>query len=307
MINEETTMQMNFQDELLQVYSDDELIRLIHASPMSASFSGVFWLSENLVAKHYKLDEFEDSTRATEIAVQLGVRVPDVKRLIRLQQDTYCIMDRIRGPTLEQAWPELGWIHTLRLALQLRRWIGSLRSVTSNVAGSLVTGKCRSFWLEDRYGLPSWASVRDIASFLNFWTKFVSIRNEVQAAKNKASEAAKDLRPSFSPESLVLTHHDLAPRNMLLDTGGSLWLIDWEYSGFYPEFFEYAGMHNFAEFHRWCFFCRMRWYLFTLIAAGRYDRERKLLQWIRSKFTRFSAGRRFELLRNGGPTAKPVS
>ncbi|XP_044721552.1 uncharacterized protein HRG_04467 [Hirsutella rhossiliensis] len=37
----------------------------------------------------------------------------------------------------------------------------------------------------------------------------------------------------------------LPPRNIMLDPTGQLWVTDWDYAGFYPKFFEYAGMQNF--------------------------------------------------------------
>ncbi|RMZ83260.1 hypothetical protein DV738_g1272, partial [Chaetothyriales sp. CBS 135597] len=313
MATEEASKPTGFQDDVLQLYPDDEIIQFVDASPRSTynCLRGVRFLSDNLVAKWYRDDEFDDMIRAEEVAVGLGVRVPGTKRVVKYQKGVWCIMDRVHGATLEEAWPDLGWIQTFRLALQLRRWIWSLRSVTSNVVGSLATGKCRSFWLEDRFGLPPRASPQDIVTFLSFWTRFVHIRNEAQASQNAKAGIVEVPPPQDRQvpvsEPLVLTHHDLAPRNMMLDTSGSLWLIDWDRSGFYPAYFEYPAMYNFREYHKWSFFSRIRWHLFTGIAAGRYFRERKMLERIRGKFTRFSAGRRFELLRNGGPTSKRVT
>jgi hypothetical protein len=40
----------------------------------------------------------------------------------------------------------------------------------------------------------------------------------------------------------VVTHFDLSPRNLILDGGNRLWLIDFQLSGFYPQWFEYAGV-----------------------------------------------------------------
>jgi len=31
-------------------------------------------------------------------------------------------------------------------------------------------------------------------------------------------------------------------RNIMLGSDGRVWLVDWEYAGFYPRWFEYAGM-----------------------------------------------------------------
>ncbi|OBT49687.1 hypothetical protein VE04_10270, partial [Pseudogymnoascus sp. 24MN13] len=47
---------------------------------------------------------------------------------------------------------------------------------------------------------------------------------------------------SFLDDELVLTHQDIAPRNIILDAEGKAWLIDWAYAGAYPRGFERAAM-----------------------------------------------------------------
>ncbi|KAJ9413684.1 hypothetical protein QL093DRAFT_2487609 [Fusarium oxysporum] len=85
---------------------------------------------------------------------------------------------------------------------------------------------------------------------------------------------------------IVFTHHDLAPRNIILDHKNQLWLIDWDCAGFYPRFFEHAGMFNFIP-SEWTKFALWRW------------NERRWLEIIRSRFTRFRTARRFNMKANG--------
>ena len=44
----------------------------------------------------------------------------------------------------------------------------------------------------------------------------------------------------FTP--LVLTHNYLNMRHILLDNDGLLWILGWNWAGFYPTWFEYTGM-----------------------------------------------------------------
>lgn len=44
-------------------------------------------------------------------------------------------------------------------------------------------------------------------------------------------------QPTAPEEQLVFTHHDLAPRNLVLESGtGRLWLVDWDLAGFCPPY-----------------------------------------------------------------------
>jgi len=290
--------------ELLQSYCDADLVQCIQKSPRLPHHSGIFILSANLIAKNCPFELLQDAVGAMEAATQLGVRVPAVKRIVTSNGDTYLIMERIDAVTLE-AWPKLGWFTTVKLALQLRWFVRLLRSLTSSTAGSPVSGECRSFYLEDRFMLPPKSSPAVIISFIQFWTRFTSIG---QAMKT----AAQDPVPSTTftpatPNTLVFTHHDLAPRNILIDRLGQLWVLDWDYAGWYPRYFEYAAMQNFPVPQVWTRFARARWFLFTWITVGRFEQERKVLELIRTKFTRFTFGRRFEILANRIPAGRPVS
>lgn len=295
-----------FQEDLLKSYTDLELARYIVSSPSCESSSRVFNLSPNLIAKQYDPSEVEDAVKATEVASQLGIRGPSIQRVIKNQENAYAIMDRIEGATLDVMWKKLGWVMTIRLGLQLRCFINILRSVTSPTAGSIYTGECRSFWLEDRYGLPANSGPAEIAHFSQFWANFTSMRRAMQAAKQgQTPNSTAGLALTIEP--FVFTHHDLAPRNLLVAPSGQLSLLDWDLAGFYPVSFEYASMYNFNMPQDWGLMARLRWYLFTWIAGGYYEADARLLRTMRSKFTRFAVGRRYELLENGGPSRYPVA
>jgi serine/threonine protein kinase len=298
-------MGSSFQEELLQSYSDTDLAGHIHASPRLANSPSISLLSANLLAKRYRPDLVEDTVRVVELARQLGIRVPHIKRVIEFNSNAYCIMERIGGSTLEEAWAQLGWRTTIKLAMQLRQFIHLLRSVPSSTAGSVATGECRSFWLDDRYSLPARSSPEVITSFITFWVGFVSTRQAMKAAAQGSSHPQGYIPPTA--KTFVFTHHDLAPRNLLLDSSGQLWLLDWDYAGWYPSYFEYASMQNFFIPQGWDWLSRIRWYLFSWFTVGRFEQEMRVLREIRSKFTRYRVGRRFEILKNGAPSRYPAS
>ena len=276
-------MDSDFQDDLLQSYSETELMEYILASPPLAPISSVHLLSKNLLAKHYEAPLVEDALKAMDKAHQLGIRVPCVKRTIRSGYNVWCIMERIPEATLENVWRQLSWFTTIKLSLQLRYFVQRLRSLTSSTAGSLATGQCRSFYLEDRFGLPARSGPEDITYFVKFWVGFVSIRKAIKAATQAPVEPKGRIPPTA--KTLVFTHHDLAPRNFLLDPSGQLWLLDWDLAGFYPIYFEYASMQNFQMPQDWNLLSKLRWNLFSWIAVGRYKQEADVLERIREIHT----------------------
>ncbi|OAA57517.1 Protein kinase-like domain protein [Niveomyces insectorum RCEF 264] len=292
----------SFQGHQLEHYADAQLSRFIREAPSLQHHEGILLLSDTHVAKRYAADRAEDANEAIELACRLGVRAPAIKRTVEVDDITWCIMDKVAGVTLEEAWSELGLLKSIVLALQLRAFIGILRSATSSTAGSLATGMCRSFWLEDRYRLPARATMNNIHAFINFWMDFVSLRREIRKTASQHRELPK--HHHLSPASgLVFTHHDLAPRNILLHPSGDLWLLDWDYAGWYPVCFEFAAMHNFNIPRKWNRWARIRWNLFCWIAAGFYGRDARVLRIVQSRCARFPAARRFNIKANGYASA----
>lgn len=141
--------------------------------------------------------------------------------MVANELDAHYVMDRIEGTTLEIIWTKLSWFMTIKLALQLRRFVRILRSVTSSTAGSLAMGQCRSFYLEDRYGVPAHSTRSDLAEFFRFWGNFRGMRQAMQVAKKGQNLNGTEYIPPTTGK-FVLTHHDLAPRNLLLSPSGEL-------------------------------------------------------------------------------------
>ncbi len=160
-------MDSDFRDDLLDTYSEAELVSYIRQSPGLAPLLSITVLSDTLLAKYYyPKSALQDVSKAIEVARKLGIRTPCFQRIVDHHSGAYCIMDRINGETLETAWAKLSWCTTIILALQLCRSIRLLRSLTSPTAGSLETSECRSFWLQDRFGLPAASSPETIQYFI---------------------------------------------------------------------------------------------------------------------------------------------
>ena len=48
---------------------------------------------------------------------------------------------------------------------------------------------------------------------------------------------------------IVLTHNDLSPRNILVRDGKVVAIVDWELSGFYPDYWEYVKAYFWPDWH----------------------------------------------------------
>lgn len=298
---------MPLGDEAIDVLSDTDLAEQITNLREAQGWkSTVIEISESYLSKSYSVVDVEETKCAILKAETLGVSVPGVKKIIRRGSSFELIQTRIHGDDLMAIWPSIGLLSTVQLALQLRGMVCRMRTVTRPTAGSLGTGICRSFWIDnDVYGIPPYASPTTISSIVNFWHNLVSFRRE--ASKTPEQHRDSCLQPTTPEGEFVFVHHDLAPRNIMLESGtGKLWLVDWDQAGFYPSYFEHAAMHNFIPPAEWSWFARWRWRFFAWVATGLYWGRAAMLAEVRRKTIRFPASRRFNIRAGATVSVRPA-
>ncbi|KAM6500102.1 kinase-like protein [Amanita muscaria] len=280
-----------FHEALLDTYSDEEVIYHVNQSPnlITTRTESIRVLSHHLVAKSIPWPQnHHDEIDAMEKARSVGVNVPAVCRIIPFPDGNHLIvMERIHGETLEQLWPRLGLWATIRIAWQLRSFISALRTVNSQKTGGLHSGKAHSEWIQGINIPVLHASPSLFCDYLNWWL--------VKARPSNCLPLPQLLLSP--PREHVLVHQDLAPRNMILDSSGHLWLVDWGRSGFYPAFMESLGMEGPERAMPWlatrsltAWWVRIRWSLFCLIACGyshMHSKGQAALAIVRQRSLRF--------------------
>ncbi|KAI1323685.1 kinase-like domain-containing protein [Xylariaceae sp. FL0255] len=165
--------------------------------------------------------------------------------LIRLGNYDFLFTSRISGRDLEQLWPELDHPQKKTISTQIDDLLLQLRSLPrppNMPLGDVRRGGCSD---SRRFLRRSSEPIMDAEQFEEF----------IAAGYYKASSGpyARLLRRLMSNLSsatkCVFTHGDLRPANIMVDTGkDGDWhvsgIVDWESSGFYPEYWESVKMTN---------------------------------------------------------------
>lgn len=115
--------------------------------------------------------------------------------------------------------------------LEWRRIVPLLRSCHAGV-GRHLTGPAPFFWV--------FHVIRDYAATLRAGD------SRMAGALPELLGVAERLEAVQVPMPVVFGHHDLLPAN-LMDDGGRLWLVDWEYGGFGTPLFDLANLAGNAE------------------------------------------------------------
>ncbi|KAI0118369.1 kinase-like domain-containing protein [Nemania sp. FL0031] len=139
-------------------------------------------------------------------------------------------MEYIEGETLQQAWPVLTPDQRSDILDQLRGYIAQLRALKgtqiSRLSGEGVLVPCMMMrsggpfaTIEEFHDWFVWPPGRETVQSI-YWNQITThLRNDVP---------------------IVFTHGDLAARNILVRDGKIVAILDWEFAGWYPEYWEYV-------------------------------------------------------------------
>jgi aminoglycoside phosphotransferase (APT) family kinase protein len=168
--------------------------------------------------------EFE----ALKHAQSLGVPVPIAHQFISEEQTIY--MEHVEGDCLETVWPNMSEDEKKSIAQQLGQAITLMRSSRQNgiLIGAIdgLARDCRRYG--DYVGGPFTEEESFNAFVLDLYTQCPQSVREALSSKMR------------SDHSIRFTHADLSPRNIIVRDGKIQGIVDWEFSGWYPEYWEYV-------------------------------------------------------------------
>ncbi|KAJ3466762.1 hypothetical protein MRS44_004326 [Fusarium solani] len=198
----------------------------------------VFKLNEALVVKITGETSLTEHRSLTFLQENLpSFPAPRPHWLIRLGHFYLLFTTFIPGLDLEKVWPRLNRNQKQSVTGQLGVLFSQLRSLphlASTPLGDVQGGN----------------GCRDLRRFLRISTKPITTDKEFQdfifSGSRSASASYINLLRGLMPESaakIVFTHGDVRPANIIVQEGeDEKWqvasVIDWESSGFYPEYWE---------------------------------------------------------------------
>ncbi|KAI0543202.1 kinase-like domain-containing protein [Xylaria digitata] len=147
-------------------------------------------------------------------------------------------MEHLPGSPLNETWGDLDSLTKERICKELWDFVKQLRNIPKPPELKNLyqcgadSSACQDVLLRDLSSPP--------VPLLND----ESLRNRINEHylhHNGGSYGENLLDYLPSSNIAVFTHADLAPRNVLVDKSGTITgLVDWEFAGWYPDYWEYA-------------------------------------------------------------------
>ncbi|KAI5865516.1 kinase-like domain-containing protein [Durotheca rogersii] len=162
--------------------------------------------------------------------------------LVRIRKYGLLFTTFIPGQNLEQAWPQLDNAQKRSISSQLDTLFSDLRRLpfpANTPLGGVQGDGCKDGRRGQR---TSSQPIMDIKQFEDF------IFAGSATASPLYTRLLRDMMPT-TPAKCVFTHGDIRPANIMVEKAeDGIWkiiaIIDWEASGFYPEYWECVKMTN---------------------------------------------------------------
>ncbi|KAI0188414.1 kinase-like protein [Astrocystis sublimbata] len=193
------------------------------------------------------------STRLSEAEVMKFVRnntsipVPEVYNAYKDAESgrTRIVMEFVEGVPLTEAWDTYSDPEKDSVIAQLRSYMDELRQLKGNFIGGLDGSRCEDLFFEGLEGYRG--PFEDEEAFT---------AGLVEAMKQARHELYADVEivcdmflEVMKGHEIVFTHNDFAPRNILVQGSNVVAILDWEFAGFYPDYWEYCKAMRHPDWH----------------------------------------------------------
>jgi hypothetical protein len=216
---------------------------MYHTAPVLFEFGArIIRISKTLALKGGGYTAPSEARNMIFAAKQKHLRVPRVHRVFQCRlpeepdEDTcFILMDYIPGMSLDRCWSSLDDTTRLEVISQISSMIESMQSIPLNhmppgPIGGSAGAPFRGCWFSD-YSAGPFETSQELEDWLNH-------KRDVCLRFKRIPRST----PRFEVRDVVLTHQDIAPRNIMLDPDKRVWLIDWAHAGIYPQGFEQAAL-----------------------------------------------------------------
>lgn len=180
------------------------------------------------------------------VANNTSVPIPKVWCSFTRNGRVYLVMERIRGDCIAKGWDERSKESKDTLLAQLKVMVEEIRSlqprpdagVESCVGGSLFDSRMPR--PDRRFG-----PFQTIQEF-HLWLRDNLRPSEAEKPEQAAEQDWKDVKDMAARQDgpwprPVFTHGDLNPCNIIVRGDKVVGIIDWEFSGWYPNYWEYTS------------------------------------------------------------------
>jgi serine/threonine protein kinase len=227
----------------------DDIAQAVILHSLPGSDRKVVKVDSNTVAKLGPGLDITEAESMRFIRNNTALPVPQVLNAYEEDGYGYILMEFVEGDSLEKIWPNLSSSERTVILTELKDYIRQMRQIVcpdGTPIGSVTGGPA----IDRRQLSAVKGGPFRLEKDFNQW-QLAQLFPETPLPRREsyASIHGTDHR-------IVFSHCDLAFHNIIVRDGHVVAIIDWEYSGWYPEHWDYCKTRSFLsgtdEFYRCC-------------------------------------------------------
>jgi len=203
-------------------------------------------ISKNKIIKAGRWIYLTEAATMRYIAQNTSIPVPQVYCSFVHKGRTFILMERIDGEVIPSAWRRLGEEGRKKVWSQLKNMVEEMRSlkpspgtgVESCVGGSLYY----SLFNRGNNHFGPFATIQEFHLWLRKGFRLAEHPHpeRLDVQERADLENMESMHDGLWPPP-VFTHADLNPCNILVRGDEVIGIIDWEFAGWYPHYWEYTS------------------------------------------------------------------
>lgn len=208
---------------------------LAQATRIGNSMSPVFRIDAKTVVKTGDCVRLAEAEAMKLVREKTTIPVPKVYNayINNATGHPLIVMDFIEGDCLVDIWDGMDDEQKQHVTEQLRDHLSQLRKIEGSFIGSVDGTACEDPLFTD-----------DLGAYGPYENEAMFNQGIVKALKDTLSSGWVDtvcnMAMSMEGHKIVMTHSDLSPRNIIVQGSKVVAILDWEYSGYYPDYWEYV-------------------------------------------------------------------
>ncbi|PPQ64878.1 hypothetical protein CVT26_002596 [Gymnopilus dilepis] len=233
---------------------------------------GIYVLRNGLFPKTGTLVRLQEALSMQFISRNTAIAVPRVFDVFSINGKVHILQEFIAGHVLEDVWHTLSSEQQRNCVVQLKEFLDQMRALKPPHP-ECVQAIDGSGLIDTRISPDVWGPFDSHADFHRF-LNYDFIREHPEQYPRVQESLAKVSGKCYTT---VFSHGDLGPHNIILKADGKIAIIDWEMSGWFPEYWEYTRAYA-ARGHI------ESWWAMFRDTVARYDDELELMTRIEEYF-----------------------
>ena len=200
-------------------------------------FEHIFKISETAVVKcGVGTDRISEANTMRYIRENTTIPIPEVYDVYVNPSDKkigMLHMSLIEGDILADVWETMDSASKESVITDLRGYVSQLRQLKGTYIGKVDGTGCEDPMF-DNFDMISYGPYKNEAEFNNAIVDWIMGR-----PWKVHCEMISDMVHCLKNHEIVMTHADLVSRNIIVKDAKIAAILDWEQSGFFPEYWEY--------------------------------------------------------------------